>query len=111
MTIIIDGIDVSECEFYDEEFCTLSNDRNERLPFCEKCTGYYDCIYKQLQRKTIECERLKSELELETGISYKNQNKLKIAMEALKDIVDFDPVMANYKAKQALEQIGEENGR
>ena len=58
---IIDGIDVSECEFYCEEYCNLSNDRNERLPFAEKCTEYSDCCYKQLKRKKQECEELKAE--------------------------------------------------
>ena len=45
--IIIDSVDVSKCEFYCEEYCNLSNDRNERLPFAEKCTGYSDCYFKQ----------------------------------------------------------------
>lgn len=50
--IIIDGVNVAECEFYCDGYCTLSNDRNERLPFAEKCNRYSDCIYKkQLQRK------------------------------------------------------------
>ena len=57
--IIINGVDVSKCEFYCEEYCTLSNDRNERLPFAEKCTGYSDCCYKQLKRKKQECEELR----------------------------------------------------
>ena len=57
--IIIDDVDVSKCEFYCEEYCTLSNDRNERLPFAEKCTGYSDCCYKQLKHKEQECEKLK----------------------------------------------------
>lgn len=61
--IIIDGIDVSECEFYCEEYCNLSNDRNERLPFAEKCTEYSDCCYKQLKRKKQECEKYKQALD------------------------------------------------
>lgn len=61
--IIIDGIDVSECEFYCEEYCNLSNDRNERLPFAEKCTGYSDCCYKQLKRKEQECKEYADKVE------------------------------------------------
>lgn len=61
--IIIDGIDVSECEFYCEEYCNLSNDRNERLPFAEKCTEYSDCCYKQLKRKEQECHKYKQALD------------------------------------------------
>lgn len=52
--IIIDGVNVAGCEFYCDEYCTLANDRNERLPFAEKCNGYDDCLYKQLQRKEHE---------------------------------------------------------
>lgn len=57
--IIIDDVNVAGCEFYCDEYCTLSNDRNERLPFAEKCSGYSDCLYKQLQRKKQECEKLR----------------------------------------------------
>lgn len=67
---IIDGVNVAGCEFYLDEYCTLSNDRNERLPFAEKCSGYSDCLYKQLQRKEQECEELKEYIEVNkaTGI-------------------------------------------
>jgi len=46
-------------------------------------------LKEQLAKKTAECERLKGELELETGISYMNQDKLKIATEALNQIKDY----------------------
>lgn len=62
--IIIDGVDVSECEFYCDKYCTLSNDRNEQLPFAEICSQYDTCYYKQLARKTKECEKWKSYYDL-----------------------------------------------
>lgn len=46
--IIIDGIDVSECEFlkYDHIGCDIDE------TYCFAC----DCHFKQLKRKTQECE-------------------------------------------------------
>ena len=58
--IIVSGVDVSKCEFYCEEYCTLSNDRNERLPFAEKCTGYSDCCFKQLKRQQYYLEKIRA---------------------------------------------------
>lgn len=60
--IIIDGVDVSVCEFYCDKYCSLSNDRNEQLLFEEVCSEYSDCLFKQLARKTQECEELKKQL-------------------------------------------------
>ena len=49
--IIIDGIDVSKCKY---------------LPYCNdkqgNCAFYSNCYFKQLARKTQECEELKKEL-------------------------------------------------
>jgi len=176
--IIIDGVDVSGCEFYEDGFCTLSNDRNERLPFCEKCTGYSDCLYERFQRKTAECKNnetaykndleilnqacadLKNELDNKTeeceglnciidrllaaggynqttsdaedfeeiyeDLEYKIEklqeleNKLKIAIEALKNLeknlckncdwqgTGCDNNCRSIKIQQALDQIGAE---
>ena len=60
--IIIDGVDVSGCEFYCDKYCSLSNDRNEQLPFAEICSEYSDCMFKQLARKERECQRTERKL-------------------------------------------------
>ena len=89
--IIIDGIDVSECEFYCEEYCNLSNDRNERLPFAEKCTGYSDCCYKQLKRKEQECESQKQRLEYYTTKITQlldDINKYEQALDEIEEIIN-----------------------
>ncbi len=54
--IIIDGVDVSECEYlkYDKIGCSADD--------CY-CLGN-DCYFKQLARKTQECEELKKGLDL-----------------------------------------------
>ena len=60
--VIIDGCDVSGCEFYDNGCC---RECDMRVPFysdiyCDdKCNR--DCTYKQLQRANDEIERLKTQ--------------------------------------------------
>lgn len=59
--IIIDGVDVSECEFYNPYYCGMYIDGygdSEGV-----CSDYEDCYYKQLARKTQECEELKEKIE------------------------------------------------
>ena len=56
--IIIDGVDVSGCEYYDEERPTLTC-TCEEYP-CSECPN---CHYKQLARKTAECEKYKQALD------------------------------------------------
>ena len=57
--IIIDNIDVSECEFYGETMkthnCTL------HYECLQSCKGT-DCYYKNWKRKEQECEDLKKKL-------------------------------------------------
>lgn len=56
--VIIDGVDVSGCEKY-----PLSNKWHGSIIFCKGgCKAYPNCEYKQLQRKTAECEELKNTL-------------------------------------------------
>lgn len=56
--IIIDGVDVSRCEYFEEFDCMIEP--------CDKecCCGWREnCYYKQLKRKEQECEKLKKRLE------------------------------------------------
>lgn len=46
--IIIDGVDVSGCQFRDNPYFSP----------CGGCENDDNCYYKQLQRKTAECEKL-----------------------------------------------------
>lgn len=55
--IIINGIDVSKCKYLRGDYCDLHME-NEFLCHCE---DYPDCDYKQLVRKTQECEQLKED--------------------------------------------------
>ena len=61
--VIIDGIDVSDCMWYIRaEGCYV---KDYCSCYCEFdiCKEKTDCYYKQLQRKTAECEELKNKLD------------------------------------------------
>lgn len=65
-SIVIDGVDVSECkELVNECYCYLTEEHDYRseTPYTyNKCSGFPNCYYKQLKRKEQECKRLKNEL-------------------------------------------------
>ena len=57
--IIIDGVDVSKCEYWSGSelgYCNIGLWANDGTHICE-CE--IDCLYKQLKRKEKECEELK----------------------------------------------------
>ena len=67
--IIIDGVDVSKCEFYMhydyDKFshgCSLHKDMFGLPVCCDIADCCKDCYFKQLARKTQECEKLKIQL-------------------------------------------------
>lgn len=104
---IIDGVDVSGCEFAEESATTPKCQINGYI----HCDGY-NCRYKQLQRKTAECEELKEELTQEKlrnddcyGQFKELRNKLQIATEALKAIQNN---CKNIDVSLVLEQIESE---
>lgn len=145
--IMIDGVDVSGCSYailpksqcpqkamlYAKEVsCIACKENNTKLNFCK---NNHNCNYKQLQRKTAECEELKARVETLrvensrlTGevCDIRNyagslQNKLQIATGVLKEIYDqadeifSDGFRASLFCKQvrslslqALEQLGSE---
>lgn len=60
--IMIDGVDVSECEYWVPGglgYCRIGLWANDGTHICE-CEP--NCYYKQLARKTEECEKLKEKL-------------------------------------------------
>lgn len=104
--IMIDGIDVSGCIFYGETMhptknCTMDS---EYLHSCNGCK----CYFKQLTRKTQECEELKNEIEACYNqvedfdiIATSKSNKLKQAEQKLKRIRE----ICNY----AYDEVDKEN--
>ena len=79
--IIIDGVDVSNCNYYSEmEFIRNYNGYTEYPDYCNisnsACSEHPNCHYKQLQRKTAECEELKkAAFTLAEGLNFR-QKKL-----------------------------------
>ena len=59
--IMIDGVNVSGCKEYIwalSHVCNLVNGRTDKF----ECNYYPNCYFKQLARKTQECEELKKEI-------------------------------------------------
>ena len=59
--IIIDGVDVSGCEYYCEQHCKQVVDEDGCYIFL--CADDKDCHYKNWKSKEQECERLKDIIE------------------------------------------------
>lgn len=57
--IIIDGVDVSECNFCEWKSSDIPQCRIRLVSFEPTCKGY-NCYYKQLKRKEQECEDLRT---------------------------------------------------
>lgn len=63
--IIIDGVNVSECQFLNDEGCyeiDASNCEGSLEDAITPCEENPNCYYKQLARKTEEYEKLKDTL-------------------------------------------------
>lgn len=92
--VIINGVDVSGCGFLEGELCSILVESYNK---CECCP---DCYYKQLQRKTVECEELKADYEplldskvIAEVMCEELKNKLQIATEALENILNYTKVI------------------
>lgn len=62
--IMIDGVDVNECEYNNKGFCNCVGHllgEYDRKPLAQGiyCENNPNCYYKQLKRKEKECEKLK----------------------------------------------------
>ena len=77
--IIIDGVDVSECVSFDklngQNICCYEDTREDKISFANFCVENKDCYFKQLARKTQECEELKKELDKEHLLMLEKQDK------------------------------------
>lgn len=64
--IIIDGVDVSGCISFDKDneynICCYEDTRGDKILFANFCVENKNCYYKQLARKTKECEQKEKEL-------------------------------------------------
>ena len=100
--IIIDGVNVAECSYYNEE----------NKPYCceiwdNECEAQ-NCYYKQYLRLKQENEELKKQLEIDKNqINYfiEENEKLKKRCEELDKMTDIFSARLANKYKQALEEI------
>lgn len=96
--IIIDGVDVSECEKLGETIDGITCGLGKRIRFANEiitkhnlCKNNPNCYYKQLKRKEQECEELKEHL---NQAQYLSEGTLRLYSER-----------QNIKCKQALDEI------
>lgn len=120
--IIIDGGDVSGCEYYDQGICNIP----DVIETYDSCIDKDTCHYKQLQRKKAECEEVSNEI-VELNVKYetvvnlakknadaneyclqeleKENQKLKQALDEIEKMIesiitDCDPITPNYRLNQ-----------
>lgn len=86
--IIIDGVDVAGCKYFNR-FGSICHNKN----LCCDCEKNQDCYYKQLARKTQECEELHTELKFKVEYIQEQrevikdlEKKLKISIQALEEL-------------------------
>ena len=105
--IIINGVDVSECSYYQHNMCTATKDDYGDCSLCCQDYDMNDCYYKQLKRKEQECEKYSKALEYfldETGIECLDEEQ---AIRTFTSCgISFRKMQqVNNKYKQALEEI------
>lgn len=115
--IYLDGVDVSECKCLHnvkvitelaqpEDFEILCGATNGAI----KCEKWKDCYFKQLARKTQECEQIKEKyeaLKLENQEGYEIVAELKHECEELKDKLKiYEKMFDNSEFRVALTDIG-----
>lgn len=102
--IIIDGVDVSGCKYYKYKFCYCSKgvDGLEK-----KCYDYPNCYYKQLARKTEECQKLEETVDNLLKIQHQlaaNCEKYRQTIEEIKEaaekLINYTPEYDNCYYKE-----------
>ena len=82
--IIIGGVDVSGCIYYDNGKCL-----NDEMVQCS-CKNVAVCYYKEYKRKEQECERLKETFDGLFKVQYKladNNKKLRQCLTEIKELL------------------------
>ena len=99
--IIIDKVNVSECAFLDKSaelnICCYKDVRTDKNRFVTYCINNKNCYYKQLKRKTQECEELKKKKE--------ENEKFYLTKYANKDSYCLELEHELNKYKQTLDEI------
>ena len=85
--VIVDGVDVSECNFCEWKSSDIPQCRIRLASFEPTCKGY-NCYYKQLKRKEQECEELKHEVELMMDCASCKVDEYKQTLAEIKEIAE-----------------------
>lgn len=114
--IKIDGVDVSECISFNKcngkNLCCYDDTREDKIPFANFCVENKDCYFKQLARKTQECEELKEEnqkLEMQLCNDCGEKDDYNIPCKMIRDL-DYGlqkEIEVNDRYCKALEDIKE----
>ena len=111
--IIIDGIDVSECIYYENNMCTATKDDYGDCSLCCQDYDMNDCYYKQLKLKEQECNKLYIQLKADEEYHKEEENTLRKIIKN-KEERNIELYKENNKLKQTLTEIkgiAEENIR
>ena len=113
--IIIDGVDVSECKYFDCDSKECKSEYYVRYGYeiteYDSCRENTNCYFKQLKRKEQECEELKSDLtDLSKIIGCKNGTILtfKEQLDKLKQTLTEIKEICNEYQKEYILNIGVE---
>ena len=105
--IIIDGVDITKCEFcdyknYEYPMCEQKRKRNELNIRCEL---RQNCYYKQLKAKEQECEKLQTEFKnFEEQIKLQN-NFIDSLFKATNNSKWLDKSMLDDEVSEVIEKI------
>jgi|GEM_PF-2041525 hypothetical protein len=98
--IIIDGVDVSGCEYYDQGICNIP----DVIETYDSCIDKGACYFKQLQRKEKECEEVSNEI-VELNVKYETVVNLAKKNADANEYCLQELEKENQKLKQALDEI------
>ena len=90
--MIIDGVDVSGCSYYQHNMCTATKDDYGDCSLCCQDYDMNDCYYKQLKRKEQECEELRNKLNSNIERMNEQNEKLHNENKELKSYIKEDLV-------------------
>jgi hypothetical protein len=100
--IIIDGVDVSGCEYYAQGICNIP----DVIETYDSCIDKGACYFKQLQRKEKECEEVSNEI-VELNVKYETVVNLAKKNADANEYCLQELEKENQKLKQALDEIEE----
>ena len=112
--IMIDGVDISGCKNFSCGKCEEENKIPKTINhFTADCRMYPNCYFKQLARKTQECEELKERLErIEEDLKYQcvdcmnvKSDRYRKALEEIEKIVSGNYEILDPLAKQQISSI------